>query len=216
MPSHRASLRSSRRVPPLADKDIDHEISLVDHDEPVTSPITKRLSVRTSYSSQLSQIASPSTPNQPLARSDSRAPLAQNASEQGKLSNNGELDPGPSQTPRISEHPEQDEVESLSPEGSSGADQNTSLQEPPTRLSIDKKEPRGHQHPTNEIESEIDVLYENQRGGFLCGIPLFSLRHWGTWTPQPGPILPTSPAPLIYTQLRCLIRAGNGLGLSGV
>lgn len=31
----------------------------------------------------------------------------------------------------------------------------------------------------NELESVIDVLYENQRGGFLCGLPLFSAKALG-------------------------------------
>ena len=32
-------------------------------------------------------------------------------------------------------------------------------------------------------ESEIDILYENQRGGFLCGIPLFSSMALGNLDP---------------------------------
>lgn len=32
-------------------------------------------------------------------------------------------------------------------------------------------------------ESEIDILYENQRGGFLCGIPLFSSKALGNLDP---------------------------------
>ncbi|KAL2264877.1 hypothetical protein VTJ83DRAFT_7387 [Remersonia thermophila] len=34
-------------------------------------------------------------------------------------------------------------------------------------------------------ESEIDMLYENQRGGFLCGIPLFSSKALGNLDPSP-------------------------------
>jgi hypothetical protein len=34
-------------------------------------------------------------------------------------------------------------------------------------------------------ESEIDLLYENQRGGFLCGIPLFSPKALGNLDPSP-------------------------------
>ena len=36
-----------------------------------------------------------------------------------------------------------------------------------------------------EPESAIDILYENQRGGFLCGIPLFSAQ--ALWGLDPGP-----------------------------
>ncbi|KAG0652441.1 Meiotically up-regulated 65 [Hyphodiscus hymeniophilus] len=35
-----------------------------------------------------------------------------------------------------------------------------------------------------EHESAIDILYENQRGGFLCGIPLFSSRALGNLDPS--------------------------------
>lgn len=34
-----------------------------------------------------------------------------------------------------------------------------------------------------EPESAIDILYENQRGGFLCGIPLFSAQALGNLDP---------------------------------
>ncbi|TVY64305.1 Meiotically up-regulated protein [Lachnellula suecica] len=36
-----------------------------------------------------------------------------------------------------------------------------------------------------EPESAIDVLYENQRGGFLCGIPLFASKALGNLDPAP-------------------------------
>ncbi|KAK4131189.1 hypothetical protein BT67DRAFT_451904 [Trichocladium antarcticum] len=34
-------------------------------------------------------------------------------------------------------------------------------------------------------ESVIDILYENQRGGFLCGVPLFSAKALGNLDPAP-------------------------------
>lgn len=36
-----------------------------------------------------------------------------------------------------------------------------------------------------ELEAAIDVLYENQRGGFLCGLPLFGGRALGNLDPAP-------------------------------
>ncbi|OAA68059.1 peroxin 23-like protein [Niveomyces insectorum RCEF 264] len=36
-----------------------------------------------------------------------------------------------------------------------------------------------------EPEAAIDILYENERGGFLCGIPLFSARALGNLDPSP-------------------------------
>lgn len=40
-------------------------------------------------------------------------------------------------------------------------------------------------NPPKEPESAIDILYENQRGGFLCGIPLFSAQALGSLDPGP-------------------------------
>ncbi|KAL1899826.1 hypothetical protein Sste5346_002692 [Sporothrix stenoceras] len=36
-----------------------------------------------------------------------------------------------------------------------------------------------------EQEAAIDILYENERGGFLCGIPLFSRQALGNLDPSP-------------------------------
>ncbi|KAI1118457.1 hypothetical protein F5Y14DRAFT_215161 [Nemania sp. NC0429] len=113
MSHHKAHVRSSRRVPPLTDKEIDHEIDLVDHDLATTSRDTKPPSVWTDQSRQSGPRPASSLT---LDRSESQAPLAQ------------------------------------------------------------------HRLPT-EPESEIDILYENQRGGFLCGIPLFSSAALGNLDP---------------------------------
>ncbi|KAI3328699.1 hypothetical protein F4824DRAFT_392097 [Ustulina deusta] len=200
MPGHRAHVRSSRRVPPLADKDIDHEIDLVDHDGSVEAHVAQPSSVRTSHSTHSShpdQIASQPASNQPLARSESQAPLTQNASEHGTLSSHEEPEPGPSQTPRISEHPDHDgvDMESPSQEGSSGITQNNNPQKRSGRLSTGSREPGGRNPPPKEIESEIDILYENQRGGFLCGIPLFSSAALGNLDPPPWTNFAHKPSP---------------------
>ncbi|TGJ82227.1 hypothetical protein E0Z10_g6535 [Xylaria hypoxylon] len=185
MPGHRAHVRSSRRVPPLTDKDIDHEIDLVDHDKSMNSQGTRPLSVQSSQSNQSSQIADEPVSDQPLAHSESQAPLTQNASEYGKLANNGEPEPGPSRAPGISEHPNDDgdDVESSSPEERSGTTQKSDPQKRSSRLCTGSQEPVNHQSPPKETETEIDILYENQRGGFLCGIPLFSSAALGNLDP---------------------------------
>ncbi|KAI1308351.1 hypothetical protein F5Y03DRAFT_393586 [Xylaria venustula] len=196
MPSHRAHVRSSRRVPPLTDKDIDHEISLVDRDESVQSPVAHRLSLQTSQSTLSSQVVlNQPASNQPLARSESRAPLTQNASEYGTLASNEEPEPGPSRTPRISEHPDGDDVESSSPEeGSAGPSQDSNPQRSSSRLS-GTQQPGARLPPPKEIESEIDILYENQRGGFLCGIPLFSSAALGNLDPPAWTNFAHKPSP---------------------
>ncbi|KAI0434427.1 hypothetical protein F5Y09DRAFT_252385 [Xylaria sp. FL1042] len=153
MPSHRAHVRSSRRVPPLTDKDIDHEIRLVDRDD-----------------------------------------------EYGTVPSNEEPEPepepGPSRTPRISEHPDTEDAESSSPEGSSGAAQNNDAQKSSNRPSTGSREPAARPpSPPKEIESEIDILYENQRGGFLCGIPLFSSAALGNLDPPAWTNFAHKPSP---------------------
>lgn len=47
-------------------------------------------------------------------------------------------------------------------------------------------EARGRERPKKQdLESAIDILYENQRGGFLCGHPLFSSSALGALDPAP-------------------------------
>ncbi|RWA10811.1 hypothetical protein EKO27_g4280 [Xylaria grammica] len=193
MPSHKAHVRSSRRVPPLTDKDIDHEIGLVDHDESLNPQVIRHPSVQTTRSTQSSQITNQPASNQPLARSDSQAPLTQNASEHGKLANNGE--PGPSQVPEISEHPNDDDVESSSLEEGPGITQDKNSQKRSSRLDTVSQEPGIGQSPPRETETEIDILYENQRGGFLCGIPLFSSAALGNLDPPAWTNFAHKPSP---------------------
>ncbi|KAK4164799.1 hypothetical protein QBC43DRAFT_316817 [Cladorrhinum sp. PSN259] len=52
-------------------------------------------------------------------------------------------------------------------------------------------------HKPKTPESAIDILYENQRGGFLCGIPLFSSKALGgldppAWTNYAHKVSPTN------------------------
>ncbi|KAJ8114932.1 hypothetical protein ONZ43_g4787 [Nemania bipapillata] len=194
--SHRkARVRSSRRAPPLADKDIDHEINLVDHDDDLTnSRDAKSPSVQ---SSQSSQILTQSTSNQALARSESQAPLTQQASENGNLSNDGGLEASSSRVPRINEPAGDHGVKSPSLEGGPGTTQRTEIgsQVPIGRLSIGSRESRGHPPPLEEPETEIDILYENQRGGFLCGIPLFSSAALGNLDPPAWTNFAHKPSP---------------------
>ncbi|KAJ2977604.1 hypothetical protein NUW58_g7759 [Xylaria curta] len=216
MTHRRPRVRSSRRVPPLTDEDIDHEIDLVDHDNSTNSGDTESSSARTNRSTQSTRNANQSASTQSLARSESQAPLTQHASESGKLSNDDEPEAGPSQVPRIDEQPRDDDVQSPSQEGNSGMVPSTNPQKRPGRLSTGSRGSESHPTRMKEPESEIDVLYENQRGGFLCGIPLFSSAALGNLDPPAGPTLPTNLARPIYIQPKFRIRAGNGPGPNGV
>ncbi|KAI1756075.1 hypothetical protein F4782DRAFT_320171 [Xylaria castorea] len=198
MPHHKPHVRSSRRVPPLTDKDIDHEIDLVDHDNSMNSRHTKPSDSPTnesSESSESSHITNQSASNQPLARSESQAPLTQHASENRELSNGGELEAGPSRTSQIHEHPDDDDVDSPTSEGSSGGTQNNHPQQQSSQPDIGSRESESHPTRPKEPETEIDILYENQRGGFLCGIPLFSSAALGNLDPPAWTNFAHKPSP---------------------
>jgi hypothetical protein len=66
------------------------------------------------------------------------------------------------------------------------------LEEPVRKEDTQDEEERGRTMVTpkktrsrKEPESTVDILYENQRGGFLCGIPLFSAQALGSLDPPP-------------------------------
>ncbi|TVY40107.1 Meiotically up-regulated protein 65 protein [Lachnellula occidentalis] len=46
-------------------------------------------------------------------------------------------------------------------------------------------EDRGRKKAKTKPESAIEILYENQRGGFLCGLPLFASKALGNLDPSP-------------------------------
>ncbi len=49
----------------------------------------------------------------------------------------------------------------------------------PTSKQISTRTNSKHKRKHTDCETAIDVLYENQRGGFLCGFPLFSSKALG-------------------------------------
>lgn len=153
-------MRSSRRMPALTDKDIDHEIEILDHDD---SMKLRRAASLGQQTTQTNIPANLSAPIRPLDRSESTAPLTKptpRTSEDGNLSNDEEPSvPGPSQT--IEDNP------------------------------VSQREPSTLKEP----EWEIDILYENQRGGFLCGIPLFSSAALGNLDPPAWTNFAHKPSP---------------------
>ncbi|KAI0441349.1 hypothetical protein F4803DRAFT_563153 [Xylaria telfairii] len=149
VPHHKPHVRSSRRVPPLTDKDIDHEIDLVDHDR--------------------------------------------NHDQDHEMNSHGaDSGAGPSRTSQTQTHeqPSHDNVESSGSEVSAGATRNDhrhrhcqQQQQQPSLPDAGSRESGSHPTRPKEPETEIDILYENQRGGFLCGIPLFSSAALGNLDP---------------------------------
>ncbi|KAL2023131.1 hypothetical protein VTK56DRAFT_3737 [Thermocarpiscus australiensis] len=137
--------RSSRRVPPPADSDFDHEIRLVDRsDEDV---------------SRRPPSAGPSSQRDTPASSAAGPAAGEGAARSAVDERRGEGTGQPSIQIKQATPP----VETDGP-----------------RLQTQTTRERGRQKPP---ESAIDILYENQRGGFLCGIPLFSSRALGNLDP---------------------------------
>ncbi|CAG9992618.1 unnamed protein product [Clonostachys byssicola] len=142
---------SSRRAAGLKPGDFDHNIDLVDHDNKTDSP----------------------------AGLSAGEPAIERASTESRLlrSEDGATQGDNSDSPRVEERP----VEELQAE--------QELPQNAVRPSIEVQAPTpGEFHggenvvprkPKVKRETFIDILYENERGGFLCGRPLFSAAALG-------------------------------------
>ncbi|KAI4864300.1 hypothetical protein F4820DRAFT_338072 [Hypoxylon rubiginosum] len=194
MPKTKAHLRSSRRIPPLGDSEIDHEISLVDHSAP--SEEARSLTPETDSNDNDIQY-SPS--NQLLIPTESRPSSTQPEAEAVQPSNGvaattataTATEAGPSDGQDISHAPTEETGASIT--GKDTAPEENGVQ----RTSGSKKH---RSHPRKEPETAIEILYENQRGGFLCGIPLFASAALGNLDPPPWTNSFHKPSPTdIYT-----------------
>ncbi|KAI1402287.1 hypothetical protein F4819DRAFT_291760 [Hypoxylon fuscum] len=184
MPKTKAHLRSSRRIPSLRDSEIDHEISLVDHSAP--TPIIEEPRALTP---ETANNIDHSTSQQPLLAPESRAPSTQPPeTEASQPSNGADTEAGPSS--------EQDTLQA------SVKDAGATIiagEEPTRKENGIKKDPsskkRHARQKSKEPETAIDILYENERGGFLCGIPLFSSAALGNLDPPPWTNFCHKPSP---------------------
>ncbi|KAI5859720.1 hypothetical protein GGS23DRAFT_267327 [Durotheca rogersii] len=173
MPRTRAHLRSSRRVPSLKDSEIDHEINIFDRVEDAEdadagsrTPEPQSATDRPTSSQYLvpPQIR---VPPADLPKTDD-APSPSDAGPSG----------GQEDASRISVG------DGNAPASIGGKGQASTEDEGPERTSSSTIRP-GRRQPAKEPETAIDILYENQRGGFLCGIPLFSSAALGNLDPAP-------------------------------
>ncbi|KAK3941244.1 hypothetical protein QBC46DRAFT_458443 [Diplogelasinospora grovesii] len=154
--------RSSRRVPPPKDSDFDHEIKLVDHSAP-----------------------------EPRAPGDDEAPLTGPSREVAELPEDAA---GPSTFP----HQSSGAGSVVSPgQGDGDSIRGRKLSSVTGRPSIHLEQPTPHVDDIDQTkagkqtiktkpkspETAIDILYENQRGGFLCGKALFSSKALGNLDP---------------------------------
>lgn len=168
--------RSSRRVEPLEEFEIDHEINLIDHS---ASNHGSRASSPTPEDVDTGADQPPltSSESQGLLR-DGAAPISRAEEEQGQGQNGRASNEAPTVqvqpcTPAAEDGPQPD-----SARGQQSQNGNRVSRVPSSRQV--KKHPR-----PKSPEKAIDILYENERGGFLCGIPLFSGAALGNLDPSP-------------------------------
>lgn len=173
---------STRRPSVLRDVDYDHEIGLIDH---TTGPFVAR--TRSQSDSDIDQQGSISPTRTYTRRLSDVQPgdvQPSDAQLQKKISLREEIarrrytkyqDRGrEGQNSGISSsdngnHPASGDV--VPEEDDSG--------DPMRPSSPGTRQPRSRKGAQKERESAIDILYENQRGGFLCGQPLFSSKALG-------------------------------------
>jgi hypothetical protein len=164
---------SKRRPPPLTDADYDHEIRLVDH--------TKAQSPQGHSRSQSDGLQSTATrASDSSSRRHSDVPLYKHTTP---LHIREELI-----RRKFSRYQDRHEVGGSydGQQGAAGPEAENEAHD--DEAHEDETQERGRtasngtpKSPTNStgVESVIDILYENQRGGFLCGIPLFSSKALG-------------------------------------
>jgi len=155
-------LHSSKRRPAsLKPADYDHEIDLVDHTGAISSSNHSPVGTRSRSQSATGQLSSREGSTS-SSRRHSDAPLHKHATPQLLREEIAPIE---------AEAGARVEVEDLG-ENTDDTDKNG--------------EERGRRKQRNpDADSVIDILYENQRGGFLCGMALFSSSALGNLDPAP-------------------------------
>lgn len=168
---------SSRRVRELKESEIDHEINLVDNAPPLAQTPEE---IDTDATCTLADVPLDTTDSRaPLT--DGAAPLANGGGQNGHATPNSQRPPTPSVEPPTPEN----EAE---PSGTATPKKQARAGNGVSRIPSKHRErkPRRSPHPRmKEPATAIDVLYENERGGFLCGLPLFSGAALGNLDPPP-------------------------------
>jgi hypothetical protein len=165
-------LHSSTRPPPaLTPRDYDHEIGLLDR---TRSPTPLRSPSASARPSSLPPSTSPDRASSCSKRRHSDEHLHRRDLLRGKL-----------RARRYAKFQDRREGEGEESGGDqqreSRLDAEASAEEERGRTMEVPKKARPRKRP----EYAIDILYENQRGGFLCGIPLFSAKALGGLDPGP-------------------------------
>jgi hypothetical protein len=162
---------STRPPPPLTQRDYDHEIRLLDR---TRSPTPLRSPSASARPTSLPPSTSPDRTSSCSRRRHSDGHLHKRDLLRTKL-----------RARRYAKFQDRREGEGEESEGDQQGefrlDAEASAGEERGRTTEIPKKARPHKKP----EYAIDILYENQRGGFLCGIPLFSAQALGSLDPGP-------------------------------
>ncbi|KAJ1333801.1 tectonin beta-propeller repeat-containing protein 1 [Microdochium nivale] len=183
-------LRSSRRVESLQDADIDHEILIIDHDAQLAQQAS-----RPSAGSLTSADCDTSRPRstQPLVESQSTA-TQPSLSTPTKTNTHASTSDSPGQVDESDKNgtsSEHDRHRSNDGGPSIVIDQPT----PNERGNATQSSTKGRKSKTHDPETAIDILYENERGCILCGVPLFSAAALGNLDPSAWTNFAHKPSP---------------------
>lgn len=164
-------LHSSKRRPaPLADADYDHEIQLVDHTKP-QSPHGHSRSQSDGLQPTDTRLSDSSS------RRHSDVPLYKHTTPLHIREELIRLKFSKYQDRRLGEGSDDGQPEPSAVEGVAEDEAQAGETEERGRTLEGGTSKQSPKH--KEVETEIDILYENQRGGFLCGLPLFSSKALG-------------------------------------
>ncbi|KAK6076125.1 meiotically up-regulated 65 protein [Seiridium cupressi] len=188
-------VRSSRRVPPLKESDIDHEINLIDHSASIQGTRALSPSLEDGDTATDQPTLTPSE-SQRLLR-ESAAPISRIDEDQDQGQNGHVLRDEEQQNSAV-ERPPTPTVQPSTPaaevpESSTAAEPQSQNGNRISRVPS-SKQTKKHSRPKSP-EKAIDILYENERGGFLCGIPLFSDAALGNLDPAPWTNAKHKPSP---------------------
>ena len=172
--------RSSKRVPAPKESDFDHEIMLEDHSAP-TPRIVDPEEAAGEPSASTSAAAGPSQHSQDPQLLVTTLDNLLGISSDQEAENNQQGQ----ETDRPSGLADRESVSLLSRHAT--ADQTLATQvtdTPQIDLEAPQAEPPMTAQPRPKSpKSAIDILYENQRGGFLCGFAMFSSKALGNLDP---------------------------------
>lgn len=185
-------LRSSTKRPqPLKDIDCDHEINLVDHSRGI------RNGSQSSFQNPATRAPIRSASSTPTGKTSDTGPLhksgsslRQDRSRRKWTKHRVSFQTDSTDSRRTSDLGDAN-LEEID-EVSNQTDGETRQDSPVTDTAADEPD-------LDQADSVIDILFENERGGFLCGIPLFSAKALGNldpaaWTNHLGKASATNPS----------------------